>query len=176
MAQPIVSPDESRAAIIHALVTHLGDVGKIKIQKLVYFLQEAYGIPLGCRFHMHHFGPYSEDIETDISNLKLMGYVSVQPDPDGYGFHVTPFEPGEKAWGQIVESVQEKMGDLIEKLGSMEAWKLELVATTHYVKTSMGLPKQEVISVVTGLKPKFDASLVDRTFDELTSMGLMTTA
>jgi uncharacterized protein YwgA len=173
MEEPILDPQELRAAIIHALVTRLGDVGKIKIQKLVYFLQEAYRVPLGCRFYLHYYGPYSEDVETGISNLKFMGYVSVEPDPDGYGFHVRSISPGEDAWNQIVGSFEEKMGDAIQKLGTMEAWKLELMATIHYVSTSLDLPKREVVSVVTRLKPKFEADFVETTFRELASMGLM---
>lgn len=173
MQQPIVSPDELSAAIIYTLVSRLGDVGKIKIQKLVYFLQEAYGLPLGCSFYLHYYGPYSEEVETAISNLKFMGYVSVEPDPHGYGFHVRSMSPGEDAWNQIVGSVEEKMGYAIEKLGTMEAWKLELMATIHYVSTSLDLPKRQVVSVVTRLKPKFEADFVDKTFDELASMGLM---
>lgn len=173
MEEPILSPQELRAAIIHALVIRLGDVGKIQIQKLVYFLQEAYRVPLECRFYMHYYGPYSEDVETGIANLKFMGYVSVEPDPDGYGFHVRSISPGEDAWSQIVGSVEEKLSDATEKLGTMEAWKLELIATIHYVRTSLDLPKPEVVSLVTRLKPKFEADFVDKTFDELASMGLM---
>ncbi len=172
MDERIVTAEELRLALIHALVTRLRDVGKIKIQKLVYFLQEAYGVPLECRFYIHHYGPYSEDVETAISNLRFMDYINVEPDPDGYGFHVSVASSGEPGWSQIVASVESGFHEVVDKFGSMEAWELELAATMHYV-SSMGFEKSRVISTVTQLKPKFAQDLVERMFDKLVSFGLI---
>ena len=46
-----------RLAIAHVIVSELGDVGKTKLQKLVYFLQAAHGIPTRYPFKMHHLRP-----------------------------------------------------------------------------------------------------------------------
>jgi uncharacterized protein YwgA len=173
MDQPIVSPEEPCAAVVHALVTRLGDAGKIKIQKLVYFLQEAYGLPLGCRFYMHHYGPYSEDVESTISTLKVMGYVNVRPDPEGYGFHVTPASTGEPGWTTVIENAEEQISNVSGKLGSMEARELELAATIHYVKRSLGFSKGDVVASVRARKPKFSKKLIAEAYDNLASMGLL---
>jgi|GEM_PF-2180375 len=172
MDQSIISPEELRAALVHALVSRLRDAGKIKIQKLMYFLQEAYSLPLECRFYMHHYGPYSEEVETSISNLRFMGYVDVEPDPEGYGFHVTVASSGEPAWSQVVTSVQREIDDAVGKLGSMEAWELELAATIHDV-SSRGIPKPRVVSEVIKLKPRSASEYVERMFDRLVSMGII---
>ena len=77
------------------IIRQLGDAGKIKIQKLTYFLQESLGIGAGYLFRMYHYGPYSEDLDTDMTRLKLEGYVNITPDADGYGFHVMPADDSE---------------------------------------------------------------------------------
>ena len=173
MDLPIVSPEEPCSAVVYSLVTRLGDAGKIKIQKLVYFLQEAYGLPLGCRFYMHHYGPYSEDVESTIAALKVMGYVNVRPDPEGYGFHVIPASTGEPGWATVIASVEEQISNAWGKLGSMDAQELELAATIHYVKKSLGFRKGDVVSSVRGRKPKFSKKLIAEAYDNLSSMGLL---
>jgi len=172
MDESIISSEELTAAVIHALVRRLGDVGKTKIQKLMYFLQEAYRLPLGCNFFMHQYGPYSEEVETAIANLRLMGYISVDPDPGGYGFHVSSLSFEEPGWAAVEGNVEAEISDAIARLGSMEAWELELAATIHYFK-SMGLDKSQVTSMVAQVKPRFQADFVDKMFDRLVSVDLI---
>lgn len=38
-----------------------GIKGRKRLQKIVFFLQEA-GCPLDCRYTLHHYGPYSRDV------------------------------------------------------------------------------------------------------------------
>lgn len=38
-----------------------GIQGRKRLQKVVYFLQQA-GCPLDCQYTLHHFGPYSRDV------------------------------------------------------------------------------------------------------------------
>ena len=52
---------ERRVAAIKLIVDRLKDTGKTKLQKILYFTQEEIGAPLGYRFRMHHYGPFSED-------------------------------------------------------------------------------------------------------------------
>ena len=51
--------------------------GKTKFQKLAYFLQEGERVPLGLNFRMHHYGPYSPDLETYLQRLKMRDLVEV---------------------------------------------------------------------------------------------------
>ena len=69
-----MNTQELQLAILHKVISELDDVGKTKLQKLGYFLQEAYGVSTKFPFRMHHYGPYSEALETDIPRLTLCGY------------------------------------------------------------------------------------------------------
>jgi uncharacterized protein YwgA len=53
-----------RLAILHEVISELDDVGKTQLQKLGYFLQEAFSVPTKYSFRMHHYGPYAEALET----------------------------------------------------------------------------------------------------------------
>ena len=175
MQDSILSPEELRAAMVNELVSRQRDLGKIKLQKLVYFLQEAFGLPLGCRFYLHHYGAYSDEVETAISNLKFMGYVVVQPDPSGYGFHVTPApaSEGEPGWSSVAESARESVDALLDRFGSMDTSQLELASTIHFVKRKFGLKKSDVITSVRLRKPKFRKEAIAKTYDDLASMGMI---
>lgn len=173
MEEPILDAEELREAVIDALVRRLHDVGKIQTQKLVYFLQEAYGLPLGCRFYLHHYGPYSEEVERSISNLRLMGYVRVESDPAGYGFHVTPSSSAEPGWRVVSENAQAEIDPVLERLGGMDASRLELAATIHYVRKRFKLDKPDVITSVRVRKPKFKRETISDAYDSLASMGLV---
>ena len=48
--------------------------GRKRLQKIVFFLQEA-GCPLGCRFTLHHFGPYSRDVADACDEIVAAGLV-----------------------------------------------------------------------------------------------------
>ena len=46
--------------------------GRKRLQKVVYFLQEA-GCPLNCRYSLHHFGPYSCDVADRCDEMVAAG-------------------------------------------------------------------------------------------------------
>lgn len=59
------------------LLSWAGDAGfkgRKRLQKLVFFLQEA-GCPLHCRFTLHNFGPYSRDVADACDEIVAAGLV-----------------------------------------------------------------------------------------------------
>ena len=146
-----------RLAITHGIVTELGDVGKTKMQKLLYFLQSACGVPTRYRFKMHHYGPYAEALETDISRLAHSGYLDIQPDMMGFGFHI---KPGANVPDHDSTAIsgphRQSIDQIIDLFGQLQTSELELAATIHFVKTlSPRWSKNQVIVATKRLKPKF---------------------
>jgi uncharacterized protein YwgA len=62
------------AAVVNA---HPGQkvAGRTRIQKTVKLLQRL-GMPTAYRYRIHHFGPYSEAVQSDISLLSRIGLVT----------------------------------------------------------------------------------------------------
>lgn len=165
----ITNRQDLRMGVAHKIVSDLEDVGKTRLQKLIYFLQEAKGVPLGYQFKMHHYGPYSEAVETDTSRLKLGGYVDVRPDIMGYGFHITLAQQNpESEWDQGIRAHEESLKEIIDKFGKYQTYELELAATIHFVKgLSSGSSKEKVIEITKSLKPKFVESYISQWYDDL---------
>lgn len=162
---------ETRLSIIQKIVDVHKDIGKTKIQKITYFLQEAVNVPLKYPFRMHYYGPYSDSLDSVLSLAKSLGYIDIQPDPSGFGYHVTPCEANESM--QVNESsvpygANPAVHGTIEMLGRLETSDLELYATIHFIVGIKGeLSKNEVLKTVGGLKPKFTPEYIDSAYQDL---------
>jgi len=159
---------EARFAIIRYLVDKLEDAGKTKIQKIIYFLQEAFGVPLSYVYTMYYFGPYSDELDNDLLDMKLQDYLDIRPDPNGYGYHV---RPGSELIASIDDTINPWAGQLdkcVDKFGGFPALYLELFGTLYFVKHSEDKPTEdEIIKKVKMLKPKFDMSVIKEYYGKL---------
>ena len=173
--------DVRRLAFVQVIVDRQSDVGKTKIQKISYFLQEAVGVPLNYRFRMHYFGPYSDELDNALSLSRALGYVKIDPDPNGFGYHVTPGEVKDTRWfdaeydisddtGVPVETVQE----IIDILGKLKVHELELYASIHFIGNSKGgMSKEETLATVRKVKPGFSTSHVEKAYQALLKAKLV---
>ena len=166
-----------RLAVIQLIVNELTDTGKIKIQKILYFIQEALGAPLEYRFRMHHYGPFSEDIESDISVMRSVGHIEVNVDAQGYGYHITPASDEMLPWDSEIGKHREEILKAIAALGALDASRLELFATVHFVQQLQDKPsKKMVLDTVSRLKPKFDMQIIEFAYDQLVRNKLIVEA
>ncbi len=166
-----------RQAAIKLIVDRLEDTGKTKLQKILYFTQEAIGAPLQYRFRMHHYGPFSQDVEDDISFMKAIGYLDVQLDSTGFGYHIRSASDHLPAWDDEMLGYKDKMTNVIGKLGVLHVNDLELWATIHFVQQLLNEPTREsVIENVRRLKPRFTAEQIGAAYDQLVEADLMAAA
>ena len=163
-----------RMAVLHKAITDLEDVGKTKLQKLCYFLQEGLGVPTKYTFRMHHYGPYSEALDTDISRLNFSGYVDIQPDSGGYGYHITSIDDPEDEWMEVLMPYEDRIDEAAKSLGDWYTSELELAATLHFVKKlAPSLSNDQVVNRVRALKPKFEISKIANLHSRLKQMGYL---
>ena len=169
-----MSNEELQLAILHNVTSQLKDTGKIRLQKLAYFLQEALGIPTKYRFRMHHYGPYAEALETHLSRLNFTGYVDIQPDSQGHGVHITSIDDPEEEWIELLHPYRELIDRGIETFRSWSTPRLELAATIHFVnKLQPDIPAEGILARVKSLKPKLGESYIAKVHDELKRSGLL---
>lgn len=164
-----------RLDTVHRLISNTPRMGKTKLQKLAYFLQESEGVPLGYRFKMHHYGPYAEALETDLARLRLAGQVHVTPDSSGYGFQITiDASAPDEEWRGSVAPFNAKVSQILEDFGQWPITKLELAATIHFVERLLrNATPTEVIEKTMALKPKFGEGYVISVYDELVHLGMV---
>ncbi len=53
-------------------------VGKTRLQKSMYFL-EAHGVGFNFGFDYHHYGPFSQELATAVSDAVALGRISEEP-------------------------------------------------------------------------------------------------
>ena len=74
---------DKRFAFVRRIVSQRNNIGKTKIQKICYFLQEAVGVELMYPFRMHYYGPYSDELDRTLSLASSVGFIDIMPDLAG---------------------------------------------------------------------------------------------
>ena len=163
-----------RLAVLYELISKFDDVNKTQMQKLGYFVQQYLDVPAKYQFRMYHYGPYSEELETDMARLRFTGYIDIEPDPQGYGFHITSSDSPREEWKSLIEPHSQMINTVVETFGSRSTNELELAATIHFVKNLMSdRPTDEVLERVKGLKPKFHEVYIRQIHDELEQLNIL---
>ena len=147
--------------------------GKTVFMKLVYLLQEVYKVPLGYRFTLYTYGPYSTEVPADLDRAKIRGLVSVDYVEADAGFKITPGprDYGANGVDEAFASYESQLGKLVETFGRFRAKDLELRTTIVYVWKMMDTSEEsvasEVVKVVHQLKPHFSEKDIRAATDEL---------
>jgi uncharacterized protein YwgA len=145
-------------------------LGKTQLQKLVYFVQER-GVPLGYTYELYHYGPYSFELSNELSSLDSLGVLSIESDPEGFGFDISIGKFADKF---VLDPHNEgKLKKIIDHFGSNSTAQLEVKATIHFVhsvikrKSVVGKRRSEVINRVHDLKPRYSEDFIKNCYSEL---------
>ena len=125
-----MSADQQHKAILRLLSK--GQVrGKKKLQKLLYFLQEAERESLGFDFRMHYYGPYSPTLDARVQSLSHTGWVQSALSQDG----VSLFSLGElaKSVPEKPEPSDENLDRVLSRFGGLSPYNIELLGTIHFL-------------------------------------------
>jgi len=124
-------------------------VGKTKIQKLMYLLGEKLNEDLG--YSIYHYGPYSSEIAESLGMANMMGWLDMVWHVDKGYFISTKDIPSSP---QIQDEKKEAIKEVVDKYGKFNAVELSIIATADYVKKNFGIEDpNEIIDVVLALKP-----------------------
>jgi len=109
-------------------------VGKVRLQKLVYLLDQL-GMRSGFAFEYHHYGPYSEELADAVDDCIAFGRISEKIErraSDGvpYSIFHAPAQASVKRLGDIRLDVAQTA---LAKMNEHSATVLELAATIHWL-------------------------------------------
>jgi len=118
-------------AVLRLVAEKRGITGKKVFQKLCYFLQEAEGVPLGLRFRMHYYGPFSDDLDSRMADLAAQRVLALGELDDG----TVEISPGPQISNALAgeEPYREQVECVVKNLGRKGGLRLELLATAHYL-------------------------------------------
>lgn len=107
-----------------------GVQGRKRLQKVVYFLQQA-GCQLDCRYTLHHFGPYSRDVADVCDEMVVAGLIEEGADQQPWGtqyrYTVTP--KTQELLREVTDDSMQTFKSLGDELLSEDLWQLELGST-----------------------------------------------
>jgi len=157
------------------------NLGKTALQKLVYFLQEVHGVPLGYEYTLYTYGPFSTELVADLDTAAAMNYVSPVYDAGLRGYEIKPADGAEALQKQSkdwLKGVAPKLEAVFEAFRGYGAKGLELRATIVYVAREakadhVVLGDDELVVEVHQLKPHFTEDAIRDAISELREKGYL---
>jgi len=162
---------KDRYAIIRCIVDKVKDVGKIRMQKLVYFLQWIFNVPLGYDYKMHYYGPYSDELNDDLIAMQMNNNLEIGADPSGYGYHIIPGTEAVTTRDEILGKYSENISKCLSEFDKFNPNELEIISTLHFAKYVAGVPDEDkIIEKTSMLKPVFPKVTIKQTYKKLESI------
>ena len=150
-------------ALLHNLTAQLETLEPAKLQSLTYLLQQALGVPLKLPFFMHHYGPYSDQLDTEITRLKFLGYLKVEP-----GYQVIVADKAHPEWHRILTPYQAAVDQVARAYGQESLTGIELTASIHFAEyRHPDEPLPKILARVRAMKHKLSPERIQRSHTEL---------
>jgi uncharacterized protein YwgA len=135
--------DTQREAVVLDFVRRLklagSWCGETHIQKSTYFLQEFAGVPLNFNYIFYKHGPFSFDLNDQLTALQGNGLVEVRSHQP-YGPHLHSTASADRYLGLFPATIgryQAAMDFVVGKLAPKQVAELERLSTALYVRLEM---------------------------------------
>ena len=138
--------------------------GKTVLQKMVFLLQEIYGVDAKYTFGFHTFGPFSPELLGDLDMAETYGAVDVKSVNDGgHGYVIEPGARIEECLAdanEFLKANSRHIENLVSAFGRKTAKELELLTTIIYLNKEIRfdvntMTRDAAVDKIRELKPKF---------------------
>ena len=149
--------------------------GKKAFQKLAYFSRELQ-IPVKCSFSMYLYGPYSNEVALEYTDMIASGLLLEKGNVLEKG---SPLDEYLQCNSREINDYRDKLEKLEQFFGSMSPRQLELHATTHFLAVSAKrigreFEEADAIREVRQAKgSKFSEELIREAFQNLVEWQLL---
>ena len=153
--------------------------GKTVFVKMAYLLQEVYKIPLGYRFSLYTYGPYSAEVLADLDRARFREQVKMDYIGEDAGFAITEGERGGDLGSDLgpLTQYENAIDRMVQFFGHYNARNLELRTTIVYLWNMLEISDEnsanKVVEEVLQLKPQFNDIEVKTAIGQLKSDGLL---
>lgn len=169
--------NKTQAALVLGLAETLRDrgswCGATHIQKAAYCLSALGGDSAGLEadFIIYKHGPYSFDLQDQLTELQALGLLKLEPSPVPYGPRFVVTERGRGIMEQVPHAIQ-RATPAIDFVATWLATKgvaqLERLGTALYVtKENPGMPLADRAREITRLKPHVSLEQAEAALSEV---------
>ena len=161
-------------AILRLLECVQKKVGKTFIQKGIYILQEGLEENIGYRYKLHFYGPFSQELASDIDALHDMGLIDVKYDINSNGYQIEITDRGKKFLEKFGnnEVKAEKIKKVLSLIGKEQVKGMELIGTVLYF-AKLTDDESEIKKLVNMVKPHFSNDEIEKALKRLKEEGVI---
>lgn len=170
---------EARPEFISAMIYEgKHPIGRTAVMKFSYFLQTVRKVPLGYRFSLYTYGPFDQEVLSDLTqaeNQKLVKSTLVAYPNGSYGYEIEA--KAQKAKG-VTENFQDDIRWVLKRFGNYSASELEMASTIIFVDRSIkqrneAIGLTELVRKVRGIKPHITQERIEQEASRLKDEGLL---
>ena len=156
------------------------ELGKTAIMKMIFILQNVFGMKLGYSFDIYTYGPYAAEVSEELESLIHSDLIDAEAYEynNSWGYKLEISDKGKSSKGSLSPDDEKKISDVLLHFGSKTAKELELDSTiiytrNRYIRNKWGDIKDEIISEVHEIKPHFSIEKIGEEYDKLKNNGML---
>lgn len=150
------------------------NLGKTKLMKIVYMLQQVKNLNLGYDFDIYTYGPYSSEVLESVDELINEGLVlsNIFQYSNYVGYKLSLTDEGTRALSDINDNENSAILDILSFAEVKTARELELCSTIVFIYNFYSRCKQKgdqiaVKNKVHEIKPHFDEKTISNAYQAL---------
>lgn len=126
-------------ALIAYLAKSIGGerkLGKKALQKLVHLMSEIASVPVGYKFRLYTYGPFSRELASDVDILDTLGAIHVTFNAERNGYEISSASDVESYVDKArdyIEKNKEEIDGVLERFGGKLAKELELYSMVTFI-------------------------------------------
>ncbi len=156
-------------------------LGRTAFMKLLFFLQERMGVPLGYQFSLYSYGPFDSEVLADISLAERLNVLRSStvfyPSGQGYDYSPGPDSKGVRdIAGDFLKEHKASIDWVLDSFSGKTAAELELLSTILFVAKFQN-PKTvaKLVEQVKLIKPHFSQERIQNGCNELVVLNVLRT-
>lgn len=155
--------------------------GKKTLQKLIYLIQKK-GLDLGFDYSIHHYGPYSSELDYAVHRLEMIGAVEIIPKGMTHRIYTTDLSEvlaEEYMDTRLSDNEIKIINHIVKEFAEFSAFELEIITTTDYIageiyKTGAVCDNDSIIRGVRTIKgDKFSVEKINQAINQLKEKGFI---
>lgn len=147
-------------AQVSVLKEHGSWCGETHVQKTAYFLEKLAGVPLGFDFVLYRYGPFSFDLRDELTELRAVGYLDLDPKRAPHGLSYVVTAAGSEVIARnapVVARFEQRIGFVSERLATKNVSELERLATALFFTVEEGGDEHSRAGALHAAKPHVSA-------------------
>jgi len=163
------------------LVNDKPALGKTSVMKMMFILQQVFGMKMGYNFNIYTYGPYAAEVTDDLETLIYNDFVGADIyEYNNYmAYRLSITDHGRGLLDVLSLDDEQKITKVLSLFGDKKVKELELDTTiiyakNIYIKNCWDEKKEDIVDYVHEIKPHFTFETIQNAYEKLENEGMLT--